>query len=335
MGAMAGPASATPETPPPTHGVEAADPSVAVSPELFAPLPTGVELCYRTYGDPNDEPMLLLMGLASPLNWWDPELCTMLARRGYFVVTLDNRDVGRSSKVRGRVTRAMLVRGYAGLPVRAPYSLGDLARDAFALLDHLGFESAHVVGVSMGGMIAQTMALQQPDRVRSLTSIMSTTGRRTVGWQHPRLLPALLKPVSPGREGYADGSVEMTRLIGSPGYPRPEQRTREIADETYDRGISASGTLRQMLAVLTQPDRTRRLRALRIPSLVVHGLDDRMVHVSGGRATAAAIPGAELLLVEGMGHDLPQELFAAFTDAIVRTARRAARAAEQESASDS
>jgi pimeloyl-ACP methyl ester carboxylesterase len=318
---MVGPASATPETPPPAGDHHA---SVEVSPELFAPVSTGVELCYRTYGDPADEPMLLLMGLASPLNWWDPELCSMLARRGYFVITLDNRDVGRSTKVAGRVTRGMLVLASAGGRVRAPYSMIDMARDAFGLLDHLGIERAHVVGVSMGGMIAQTMAIEEPARVRSLTSIMSTTGRRTVGWQHPKLFPALLKPARPGRVAYADDSVAMWRLIGSPGYPRPEEHTRQVADETFDRGLSRSGTLRQMLAVLTQPNRTDRLHGIRVPTLVIHGLADPMVHVSGGRATAAAVPGAELILVDGMGHDLPLDLFPTFVDAIDRTARRAA-----------
>jgi pimeloyl-ACP methyl ester carboxylesterase len=317
---MAGPASATPEMPPPRGD---ASPSVPSSPELFAPVSAGIELCYRTYGDPADEPMLLVMGLASPLTWWDPELCSMLARRGYFVITFDNRDVGRSTKVAGRVTRAMLVRAFASPRTRAPYSMTDLARDAFGLLDHLGIESAHVVGVSMGGMIAQTMAIDAPARVRSLTSIMSTTGRRTVGWQHPRLFPALLRPVRPGREAYVDSSVAMDRLIGSPGYPRAEDSTRQIARETFDRGVSAGGTLRQMMAVLTQSNRSARLHAVRVPTMVIHGLADRMVHVSGGRATAAAVPGAELLLVDGMGHDLPPELFSTLVDAIDRTASRA------------
>ncbi len=315
---MAGPASVTPETPPPQRDGQA---SVATSPELFAPVSVGVELCYRTYGDPSGDPMLLLMGLASPLIWWDAEFCSMLARRGYFVITPDNRDVGRSTKLPGRVTRGMLVRAFSGLPVRAPYSMTDMARDGFGLLDHLGIDRAHLVGVSMGGMIAQTMAIEEPMRVRSLTSIMSTTGRRRVGWQHPRLFPALARPLRPGREAYAEGSVAMWHLIGSPGYPRPEHDTREIAYQTYDRGICPSGTLRQMMAILTQADRSERLRELRMPALVVHGLADRMVHVSGGRATAAAIPGAELLLVAGMGHDLPPELFETLADAIDRTAR--------------
>jgi pimeloyl-ACP methyl ester carboxylesterase len=266
--------------------------------------------------------MLMVMGLASPLIWWDPELCSMLARRGYYVVTFDNRDVGRSTQVRARVTRRMLVRAFAGRRVRAPYSLTDMARDAFGLLDHLGIERSHVVGVSMGGMIAQTMAIEQPARVRSLTSMMSTTGKRTVGWQHPRLFPSLLRPLRPGVEAYADNSVAMWHLIGSPGYPRPEEDTRALARATYQRGISPSGTLRQMMAILTQPNRSARLHAVRVPTLVVHGQSDRMVHVSGGRATAAAVPGAELLLVEGMGHDLPPELFETFADAVDRIAHR-------------
>lgn len=323
---MAGPVSATPEMPPPTgteDGTGSQNVGPQSSPELFASVSTGVELCYRTYGDPSDEPMLLVMGLGSPLTWWDPVLCSLLAARGYFVITFDNRDVGRSTKVAGRVTRGTLVRAFLGAPVHAPYSLSDLARDACALLDDLGIERAHVVGVSMGGMIAQTMAIEEPARVLSLTSIMSTTGKHTVGWQHPLVFPALLRPIHPGRQAYVDGSVVMDRLIGSPGYHRPEERTRQIAGETFDRGISPSGTTRQMLAVLTQPNRSERLHDVRVPTLVIHGLADRMVHVSGGRATAAAVPGAELILVEGMGHDLPPELFETFVDAIDRTARRA------------
>jgi pimeloyl-ACP methyl ester carboxylesterase len=324
---MVGPASPAPDIPPPEEDAPTPDAvPVEVSPELFAPVSTGVELCYRTYGDPTDEPMLLLMGLGTPLTWWDAELCSMLARRGYFVITPDNRDVGRSTKLHGRVTRGMVVRAFAGLRVRTPYTMTDLAYDALALLDHLGIDRAHVVGVSMGGMIAQTMAIEQPSRVRSLTSIMSTTGSRTVGWQDPRLFSALLRPLRPGRQAYEDSSVAMWRMIGSPGYPRSDDDTRTLARETFERGISPGGTLRQMLAVLTQPNRSRRLHAVRVPTLVIHGLADRMVHVSGGRSTAAAVPGAELLLVEGMGHDLPRALFPTFVDAIDRTAKRAGHA---------
>jgi pimeloyl-ACP methyl ester carboxylesterase len=317
---MSEPSPATPETPPPAGD---AGSLVESSGELFAPVSPGIELCYQTWGDPSDEPMLLVMGLSSPLTWWDPELCSMLARQGYFVITLDNRDVGRSTKMRERVTRRMLVRALAGRRVRPPYTLVDMAHDALGLLDHLGVESAHVVGVSMGGMIAQSLAIEAPARVRSLTSIMSTTGKRTVGWIDPRLMPVLLRPLRPGLEAYERTSVTIWRMIGSPAYPRTEERTLEIARATYARGISPTGSLRQMMAILTQPNRSQRLHSLRMPTLVIHGLDDRMVHVSGGRATASAIPGAELLLIEGMGHDLSPELYDTFVDAITRVASRA------------
>ena len=296
--------------------------TIAISEELFAPVGRDVELCYQTFGTPDDEPLLLVMGLGGPMNWWDTELCRLLAERGFYVIRYDNRDTGRSSRGQGRVTRSTLVRAFAGQRVRAPYSLLDMAQDALGLLDHLGLDSAHVCGVSMGGMIAQSLAIACPDRVRSLTSIMSTTGKRSVGWQHPSLLPNLLSRRA-GREGYIEMSVRTWRLIGSPAYPITEERTRIRAGETYDRGVTASGTLRQMVAVLTQPNRSAKLRALTMPTLVVHGLADKMVHVSGGRATAAAIPGAELLLIDGMGHDLPPALFETFAAGIRRTADRA------------
>ncbi|MGZ6744670.1 MAG: alpha/beta fold hydrolase [Nocardioides sp.] len=298
---------------------------VPVSEELLAPLPSGIELCYQTFGDPADRPLLLVMGLGGPMTWWDPEMCRMLARRGFYVMRYDNRDTGRSTRVGTRVSRAALVRAFAGTRVRAPYSISDMAGDAFGLLDHLGLEAAHVVGVSMGGMIVQTMAIERPARVLSMTSIMSTTGRRSVGWQHPSLLPTLIGSRGPGEEAYVRSSTQVWRLIGSPAYPQPVEETRERARETFRRGVSASGVMRQMLAVLTQPNRAPRLHGLRVPTLVVHGLADKMVHVSGGRATAAAVPGAELLLIDGMGHDMPPELFETFVSAIDRTAARAAR----------
>jgi len=283
----------------------------------------GVELCYQTFGDPTDDPLLLVMGVGGPMNWWDARLCESLARAGFHVVRYDNRDTGRSTRAQGRVGRSALVRAFTGRRVRPPYSMAELADDAFGLLDHLGVTSAHVAGVSMGGMIVQTMAITHPERVRSLTSIMSTTGKRTVGWQHPSLLPSLLGRRAGGREAYVRTSAAFWRLIGSPGYPQPLEEVEARAAETYDRGVSAEGVLRQMLAVLTQPDRSDRLRAVRVPTLVVHGLADKMVHVSGGRATAAAVPGAELLLVPGMGHDLPAALYPTLTDAIRHTADRA------------
>ncbi|GAA1762313.1 alpha/beta hydrolase [Nocardioides hankookensis] len=297
--------------------------TVPASEELVAPVGRGIELCYQTFGDPDGDPLLLVMGLGGPMTWWDTELCEALARAGFFVVRYDNRDTGRSTILDARVSRAMLVRAFAGVRVRAPYGMADLADDAFGLLDHLGLDSAHVVGVSMGGMVVQTMAVAHPERVRSLTSIMSTTGKRTVGWQDPVVLPRLLAPTKPGREAYVASNLAFTRLTGSPAYPDTEERIRERAETTYDRGLHPAGTVRQMLAVLTQPNRGSRLRGVRVPALVVHGLADKMVHVSGGRATAAAIPGAELLLIDGMGHDLPVALFETFVAGIRRTADRA------------
>jgi pimeloyl-ACP methyl ester carboxylesterase len=296
---------------------------VKVSEELYAPVGRGIELCYQTFGDPDGDPLLLVMGLGGPMNWWDPDLCAALARAGFYVVRYDNRDTGRSTVLEGRVSRSTLVRAFTGTRVRAPYAMTDLADDAFGLMDHLGLDSAHVAGVSMGGMIVQTMAIAHPERVRSLTSIMSTTGKRTVGWQHPSLMPGLLAGRKPGKEAYVASSAAFWRLIGSPDYPQSEATVRARAEETYDRGVSASGVMRQMLAVLTQPNRAPRLRSVRVPTLVVHGLADKMVHVSGGRATAAAVPGAELLLITGMGHDLPPALFETFVSAIRRTADRA------------
>ena len=293
------------------------------TPERFAPVGRGIELCYQTFGDPDDDPLLLVMGLGGPMTWWDPELCEDLARAGFFVVRYDNRDTGRSTILDVRVSRSTLVRAFAGARVRVPYGLEDLAEDACGLLDHLGLASAHVVGVSMGGMIVQTIAITHPERVRSLTSIMSTTGKRTVGWQNPAVLPRLLAPTKSGREAYLAGSVTMSRLIGSPAYPESEERIRDRAAVTLDRGVHPAGVVRQMLAVLTQPNRGSRLRGVRVPALVIHGLADKMVHVSGGRATAAAIPGAELLLIDGMGHDLPPALFETFVAGIRRTADRA------------
>jgi len=302
---------------------ESGQAEVVVSGELSAPVSSQVELCYQTFGNPEDEPLLLVMGLGGPMTWWDPALCTDLARSGFYVIRYDNRDTGKSSRGVGAVTRPMLVRAFLGRKVKAPYSIADLANDAFGLLDHLGIGSAHVAGVSMGGMIAQSMAIAHPDRVRSLVSIMSTTGRRTVGWQDPRLFPILLAPRGTDKVSYVAGARKVGTIIGSPGYPESEESARTRAEETFDRGISAAGTLRQMLAVLTQPDRAKALHALKMPAAVIHGMEDRMVHPSGGRATAQAIPGANLLLIPGMGHDLPVALHETFVDVIRRTADKA------------
>ena len=292
-----------------------------VSAEQFVTTPDGVELCFQTFGDPSDPTALLIMGLGGPMTWWDPDFCVLLASKGFFVIRYDNRDTGKSSKVAHRIRRPDVIRAFLRRPVDAPYTLSTMGEDALAILDHLGIARAHVCGVSMGGMIAQTLAIEHPERVASLVSIMSTTGTRRVGFQDPKLFPALLAPRLSGREGYIANSEAFWKKIQSPGYPMVGNSDR--AAETYDRGFSAGGVLRQMVAVLAAPDRTAALKRLRVPTAVVHGLDDRMVHASGGRATARAIPGSELVLVPGMGHDMPPALFPLFVGVIRRTANRA------------
>jgi pimeloyl-ACP methyl ester carboxylesterase len=296
---------------------------VDVSPELFATREDGLRICYQTFGDRTDEPLLLVMGLGGPMTWWDPGLCTRLAEAGFFVIRYDNRDMGRSGRLTGTVTLPKLAAAFCGARVQAPYTLVDMAEDGLAVLDALDIDSANVCGISMGGMIAQTMAVAHPSRVRSLTSIMSTTGRRTVGWQHPAVMPTLLSKGG-GEEAYIKGSVATWKLIGSPAYPETEDAVRRRAKETYERGITAAGVARQMLAVLTQPNRTKTLREVTVPTTVIHGLADKMVHVSGGRATSMAVPGSELILIDGMGHDLPADLWDTYVAAIRRTADRAA-----------
>ena len=295
----------------------------AVSEEQTASLPDGIEICYQTFGDPTDRPLLLVMGLGGPMTWWPVDLCHQLAGEGFFVIRYDNRDTGRSTRLRQhRVSDQDLVKAFLGRRVRVPYSLRDMARDGIHLLDHLDIDAAHVVGVSMGGMIGQTMAIEHPDRVLSLVSIMSTTGRRTQGFQHPMLLPALLRRAVGGEEEYVEGSVKFSKLIGSPGFPEDDDVVRARARETWKRGVNFHDTKRHMIAVVTQRDRTEGLRGLRIPVTVVHGRNDKMVHVSGGRATAAAVPGARLVLVPGFGHNLPSGMFDTFTEAILTNAAR-------------
>lgn len=291
--------------------------------EAVATLPSGLEIAYETFGDPRSRPLLLIMGLGGPALWWDEALCERLAERDFYVIRYDNRDIGRSSWLRQKpVSRRKLVQAVIGRKAVAPYTMSDLADDAFGLLDHLDIDRAHVTGVSMGGMVAQTMAIRRPRRVLSLVSMMSTTGRRTVGWQDPRLLPLLFGSRQASRDAYVKGSDKVWKAIGSPAYPSDEQIRRARAGDTFDRGVDAAGVVRQMMAVVTQPDRTADLARLRIPATVIHGTADKMVHPSGGRATAAAIPGAELVMIRGMGHDLPPALHDLFADAIQRTAER-------------
>ena len=210
----------------------------------------GIELCYETFGDPGGRPLLLVMGLGGPMIWWDEEFCWMLADRGFWVIRYDNRDSGRSTLMRGQ---APLSSVYLGRTRRVPYRLEGMADDAVALLDRLEVPAAHVAGVSLGGMIGQILALRHRTRVRTLTSISSTTGNRRVGRASPHVLPMLLSGPPEGRTGYINYSVRMWRLIGSPGYPSDPHAVRDRAARTYDWGISRSGRVRQRTSPPSHP----------------------------------------------------------------------------------
>jgi pimeloyl-ACP methyl ester carboxylesterase len=290
----------------------------------------GIEIAYETIGDPSDAPLLLVMGLGMQLIHWETELCELLAARGFHVIRFDNRDAGRSTQVRAPVPNVW--RAAVGLSLDAPYLLGDMADDAFGLLDHLGIDSAHVVGASMGGMIAQTMAIARPERVRSLTSIMSTTGERRVGRPKLRMWGLLAGQAPRDERAFVEYFLRMFRTIGSPAFPEDEARARALAAATWQRGHHPAGTARQLAAIMASGDRTERLREVAVPTTVIHGLEDPLVPFRGGRATAHAIPDAQLVAIPGMGHDLPRQLWPQIVDAI---AGNAARARDSVSASSS
>jgi pimeloyl-ACP methyl ester carboxylesterase len=281
-----------------------------------------VELCYERFGDPADPALLLVMGLGTQMLGWDEEFCASLAARGFHVVRFDNRDIGRSTKLSHLpppTLRQIVLRDRRA----AGYSLADMADDGIGLLDHLGIERAHVAGASMGGMIAQRIAIRHPARVLSLVSIMSNTGARLNGRPALRVLPVFLKRAPRSRDGYIEHTVKLFEAIGSPGFERDEAHFRTMLGRAYDRGIDPAGSGRQLAAILADGDRAPQLRALDVPALVIHGTADPLIHPSGGKATAKAIPGARLLLIEGMGHDLPRAAWPRIVDAIADNAARA------------
>jgi pimeloyl-ACP methyl ester carboxylesterase len=290
------------------------------SDEQMAPT-NGIELCYQEMGDPEGEPLLLVMGLATQMIAWDEEFCAMLAERGFRVVRFDNRDIGRSTRIRSGGMPNML--GLIAGRGKPAYRLRDMAADTAGLMDHLGIESAHLVGASMGGMIAQCTAIGYPERVRSLTSIMSTTGSRRVGHPSYRTFGLLLGKRPREREAAIERVVTTFKAIGSPGYPFEEEHIRELAGRSFDRGHSEAGIARQLHAITASGDRTPGLRKLNLPALVIHGKNDILVNPSGGRATAKAIPGARLKLIDGMGHDMPRPLYPTFIEGIAANATRA------------
>ncbi len=284
----------------------------------------GIEIEYETFGDPADPTLLLVNGLGGQLISWDVPFCEGLVDRGFHVVRYDNRDVGLSTRFEPDLhVMESIMALLGGEPVELPYLLTDMAADGVGLLDVLGVDRAHVLGVSMGGMIAQTMAIEHRARLLSLTSVMSTTGDPDVGQPDPEVLPLLLAPAAKDREGYVQAQLRQWRMIGSPDH-FDEVRVRERAEAAYDRSYWPRGVGHQMLAILESGSRADALRALDVNTLVIHGDADRLVHVSGGERTAECIHGSELLVLEGMGHDLPPHYWTRIIEAVTALAARSA-----------
>lgn len=286
----------------------------------------GIAIEYESRGNPVNPPLLLIMGLGAPLTLWPIELVEGLVQRGYHVIRFDNRDIGLSQKFGHagvpNVRRLALLRAI-GLRPRVPYRLADMAGDAAGLLDALGIERAHVVGASMGGMIAQLLAIDHPGRVQTLTSVFSTTGNRRLPPPRPAALEVLLNrvPADATLDQVIERGFKVARAIGSPAYPAREERLRTRITADYHRSFYPEGAARQLAAILDDGDRRERLRGVTAPTLVIHGLDDPLVRIEAGRDTAAAIPGARLHEIPGMGHDLPLELVDTLADLIAGHAR--------------
>ncbi|WP_043630201.1 alpha/beta fold hydrolase [Nonomuraea candida] len=260
----------------------------------------GIHIAYESFGSPSGRPLLLIMGLGAQLIQWDEGLCELLVERGHHVVRFDNRDAGLSTHLHEHGVPA------PGTP--PPYLLDDLADDAAALMDALGWPAAHVVGASMGGMIAQTLAIRHPARVLTLTSIMSTTGPSVAPPTEAASAVLFRKPAADRRQAM-EQAVSTWSVIGSPGYELDREKVAELAGLAYDRCHDPAGVARQLAAIMASGDRTEALAGVRVPTLVVHGEADALVPVAGGRATAAAVPGARLVTYPGMGHDLPRALW--------------------------
>jgi pimeloyl-ACP methyl ester carboxylesterase len=279
----------------------------------------GLEIECDAFGDAKDPPMLLVMGFAQQMTTWDERFCGLLAARGLYVVRFDNRDIGLSTKIES-APRPNFPAIVGGDLSTLAYSIEDMADDTAGLLDALGFASAHVVGMSMGGMIAQALAVHHPGRVTSLGSIMSTTGDPRVGHPSPEVIALVMKRPPPGRDENIELGVRVWNAIRSPGYPFNEAQVRERVARAYDRGFYPPGLARQAAAIMAQRDRTARLHDVRVPTVVIHGAEDPLINRSGGEATARAIPGAKLVIVPGMGHDLPEGVWGVVIDALVDNA---------------
>ena len=280
----------------------------------------GIQIEYEDFGSPDAPPILLIMGLGVQLTMWPIEFVDALVARGFRVIRYDNRDVGLSSKLDGAGVpnvQWLMLKTVLGIKSRTPYSLSDMASDAVGLLDALGIQRAHVVGASMGGMIAQRVAIEHSDRVLTMTSIMSTTGNKRLPRARPEAMKMLTnRPKTDSREELIAFSIRAARVIGSPAYPMADDRLEARVRGDYARSYYPQGFGRQLAAIIADGDRRPLLQNLSVPTLVIHGEDDPLVPIEGGRDTAANIPGASLLTIPGMGHDVPLQLVDQVADAI-------------------
>jgi pimeloyl-ACP methyl ester carboxylesterase len=282
--------------------------------EQFCDVGRGITLCYETFGEPSDPTALLVMGLGTQMVAWHEEFCRGLAEKGLHVVRFDNRDIGRSTHLKG--APPSIVQLLSRSRGAARYTLADMAEDAATLLGELSLSPAHVIGASMGGMIAQTLAARHPHSVRSLVSIMSNTGARLTGQPRLRVYPAFLRRAPRERSAFIEHMVRLFQTIGSPGFEQDIEDIRTLAALSYDRGHDPNGPGRQLAAIIASGNRTAEVSRIQAPTLVIHGSADPLVAPSGGRAIARAIRGARLMMVDGMGHDLPRPLWPRLIDAI-------------------
>ncbi len=286
----------------------------------------GIDLCYEIFGNADAEPMLLIMGLGAQMIHWDDDFCRQLAARGFRVIRFDNRDIGQSSKLTGgkRLSPVELLKlRFLKIPVAAPYRLHDMALDVIGLMDALGIQSAHLVGASMGGMIAQEVAISFPQRVRSLTSIMSTTGNPKIPPPTKEAAAVLMAPPPKTKEEYFERFAQTWKVLRVGSFPQDEALDRSRAERTFARGLNPAGVARQLRAILASGSRKPRLASVKAPTLVIHGTVDPLVRPEGGKDTAASIPGAKLLMIEGMGHALPIPMWPEIIGAIDKHAHAA------------
>jgi pimeloyl-ACP methyl ester carboxylesterase len=286
----------------------------------------GINICYEIFGEASAEPMLLIMGLGGQMVLWDDAFCEQIAARGFRVIRFDNRDVGQSSKLTGgqRLTWLELLKlRFLKIPVTAPYTLRDMAEDTIALMDVLGIRSAHMVGASMGGMIAQEIAITFPERVRSLISIMSTTGNPKLPQPTREAVSMLMAPPPRIRDEYIARFEQNWKLLRAGRFPEDEALDRSRAERVFDRGLNPAGVGRQIRAILASGSRKERLRKVKAPTLVIHGTADPLVDPKAAQDTAVSIPGAKLMIVQGMGHAIPMPIWPEIIDAIDKHAHEA------------